>query len=245
MQRGRTSKPRHSTPKGILFIVGNGAPASLLPLIQRTVIPEILDHLAADDPEAVRSRRDLRRINFLMGNERWVCAAVKKFSRVAQKGIVEIGAGDGWLCGKLARLFPQAPVAAHDLAPRPVELDPQVTWHRGDLFRMPAPPDGGVLIANLFLHHFEKDQLETLGRWAGNFEVMIFSEPDRARLPHLLGNLMHPWINRVTRHDMHVSITAGFIAGEIPRFLGLDPARWQVRESSTWRGARRVVCSRT
>jgi hypothetical protein len=225
--------------------VGNGTPASLLPLIQRTVIPEILDHLAADDPEAIRSRRDLRRINFFMGNERWICRAVEKFPAAVESGIIEIGAGDGGLCRKLARRFPEAPVAAYDLAPRPVNLDRRVAWHRGDLFTMPPPPDGGVLIANLFLHHFELGQLESLGRWTRNYEVMIFSEPDRARLPHLLGNLMHPWINRVTRHDMHVSISAGFVAGEIPRFLGLDPVRWQVRESSTWRGARRVVCSRT
>jgi hypothetical protein len=38
----------------------------------RQVLPEILDHLPADDPEAIGSRRDLRRINFLMGNKRWI-----------------------------------------------------------------------------------------------------------------------------------------------------------------------------
>lgn len=213
-------------------------------LIQRSVIPEILDHLPADDPEAMRSRRDLRRINFLMGNERWVCRTVEKFHTVARRGIVEIGAGDGHLCGKLARLFPQAAVSAYDLAPRPEGLPERVLWQRGDLFTMPPPADGGVLVANLFLHHFERGPLESLGRWADGFDAMVFSEPDRARLPHVLGGLMHPWINRVTKHDMHVSITAGFTGGEIASFLGLDPVRWQVRESSTWKGARRVVCWR-
>ena len=38
----------------------------------RVVIPELLDHLPADEPEALRSRRDLRRVNWLMGNERWL-----------------------------------------------------------------------------------------------------------------------------------------------------------------------------
>ena len=61
----------------------------------------------------------------------------------------------------------------------------------------------------------------------------------------MLGALMHPWINSVTRHDMHVSITAGFAAGEIPRLLGLAPAVWSFRETSTWRGARRVIGWRT
>lgn len=213
-------------------------------MIPRIVIPELLDHLPADDPEALRSRRDLRRINFLMGNERWVLRALRKFSAVANRGIVEIGAGDGLLCHKLARLFPQAPVAAFDLAPRPAMLNERVKWHCGDLFQSEAPLAGGVLVANLFLHHFEKDSLLELGRWLRHFEVLIINEPDRSRLPHLLGGLMHPWINRVTRHDMHVSITAGFAAGEIGSLLELDEKHWRFRETSTWRGARRVVAWR-
>ena len=212
--------------------------------MKRVVVPEILDHLAADDAEALRSRRDLRRINFLMGNERWVLAALRGFSAVAAKGIVEIGAGDGMLCGKLARRFPQAAVAAYDLAPRPPALEARVAWQRGDLFEVPAPERGGVLVANLFLHHFEGEALVALGRWLDNFEVLVFNEPDRSRLPHVLGGLLHPWINRVTRHDMHVSIRAGFAAGEMARFLGLNDRRWRVRETSTWRGARRVVACR-
>ena len=208
---------------------------------ERVVIPELLDHLPADDPEAMRSRRDLRRINGLMGNERWVCRTVRRFPEAAAHGIVEIGAGDGGLCGKLAGHFPNTTVSAYDLAPRPVNLDRRVTWLKGDLFNMPAPEAGGVLVANLLLHHFEDEALKRLGHWLREFEVLVFNEPDRARLPHLLGGLLHPWINRVTRHDMHVSITAGFAAGEIGRLLGLDSSRWQLRESSTWRGARRVV----
>jgi hypothetical protein len=212
---------------------------------KRVVIPELLDHLPADDPEAMRSRRDLRRINLLMGNERWVCRTVRQFPEAAGRGVVEIGAGDGILCGKLARLFPHATVAAYDLAPAPGDLDSRVEWHRGDVFAAPAPGAGGVLVANLFLHHFEEDSLAVLGRWFEKFDVLVFNEPDRARLPRFLGWLMHPWINRVTRHDMHVSIRAGFTTGEISGLLGLDPARWLIRETSSWRGARRVLASRS
>ena len=207
----------------------------------RTVIPELLDHLPQDDPAAVRSRRDLRFINFLMGNERWICRNALKFPEVARQGIVEIGAGDGGLCGKLANRFPGIEISAYDLAPPPSDLPSGITWHRGDLFDQ-APPSGGLLIANLFLHHFEADALLKLGRWMENFEVLLINEPDRARLPHLLGGLMHPFINPVTRHDMHVSIDAGFSKGEIPCLLGLD--KWEIRESSTWRGSRRVVAWR-
>lgn len=214
-------------------------------MLIRDVIPELLDHLPADDPDARRSRRDLGRINFLMGNVRWVCRTVRRFPKAAGRGIVEIGAGDGQLCGKLAGLFPQTAVTAYDLAPAPAGLESQVAWHRRDVFTMPPPAPGGVRIANLFLHHFEGESLAALGRWLGNADLLVFNEPDRARLPHLLGRLMHPWINRVTRHDMHASITAGFAVGEIPQLLGLDPATWRFRETSTWRGARRVICWRT
>jgi O-methyltransferase domain len=186
----------------------------------------------------------LRRINFLMGNERWVCRAVRRYAGFAQQGICEIGAGDGQLCGRLARQFPNAAVSAYDLAPRPSDLDPRVSWKQGDIFAAAVPETSGILVANLFLHHFEGAALLALGEWFRNFEILIFCEPDRARLPHFLGWLMHPWINRVTRHDMHVSITAGFGAAEIQQLLGLDPEHWRMQESSTWRGARRVIVSR-
>lgn len=208
---------------------------------ERVVISELLDYLPPGDPEAQRSRRDLRRINFLMGNERWVCRALARYAGLANCGIFEIGAGDGVLCGKLARQFPHAAVTAYDLAPRPPDLSPRVHWKQGDIFTAAIPQTSGVLVANLFIHHFEGEALLALGQWFQNFKILVFCEPNRARLPHILGGLLHPWINRVTRHDMHVSITAGFRAGEICQLLGLDTTRWQARESSTWRGARRVI----
>ena len=212
---------------------------------ERVVIPELLDHLPSVDPEALRSRRDLRRINFLMGNERWVCRTLRRYQDVAKRGIVEIGAGGGELCGQLARMFPDAPVAAYDLSPRPADLHSAVAWQQGDIFRKRRPESGGVLVANLFLHHFEEESLSELGLWFLNFDLLVINEPDRARLPHLLGGLLHPCVNRVTRHDMHVSIRAGFSDGEISHFLKLDSSHWTVRENSTWRGARRVIACRS
>ncbi len=213
-------------------------------MIERVVIPELLDHLPTDDPEALRSRRDLRRINLFMGNERWICRQVRRFPEAANRGIVEIGAGDGGLCERLARQFPKSPVAAYDLAPAPQFPESRVDWHQGDLFETPAPTAGGVVVANLFIHHFEGEALAALGRWMKHFEVIILNEPDRCRLPHLLGGIMHPFMNRVTRHDMHVSIDAGFQQGELANFLGLHHDVWQLRETSTWRGARRVIALR-
>ncbi len=210
-------------------------------MLQRAVVPELLDHLPVDDPHAMRSRRDLRRINFLMGNERWILRVLARFPDATRNGVVELGAGDGRLCNALANTFPESAVTAFDLAPAPADLAPRVKWHCGDLFDQPPPAAGGVRIANLFLHHFEGEALTLLGRWLENADLLVINEPDRAALPHRLANLMHPWINHVTRHDMHVSITAGFAVGELQQLLGLDPARWRFEETSILRGSRRVV----
>ena len=207
----------------------------------RVVRSEILDHLAADDPEAIRSRRDLRWINFLMGNERWICRTLQEFPEVASRGIVELGAGDGVLAGRMAGVLPGAHLTACDLVSRPAELYERGVWREGDALEAEFKAVGGVLVANLFLHHFEGEALLALGKLCDGFEVVVFNEPDRGFLPHALGFLMWPFINRVTRHDMHVSIRAGFADGELPRLLGLDPDRWRFRETSTWRGARRVI----
>jgi hypothetical protein len=62
----------------------------------RTCQPELLDHLPADDSQAIQSRRDLRRVNSWMGNSRFIAHALNRFVTIgAQPRILEIGAGDG------------------------------------------------------------------------------------------------------------------------------------------------------
>ena len=207
----------------------------------RIVKPEILDHLPSDDPAAQRSRRDLHRINWLMGNERWILKAAGRFPEAANKGIAELGAGDGQLSAKLAREFPQARVSAFDLAPRPEHLEARVNWNQGDLFQISGDLTGGILVANLFLHHFEGTALEELGRICEGFEVVIFSEPSRDSVSHFFGHVLDPFVNHVTRHDMHVSIDAGFVPGELPSLMGLSREHWQIEEDCTWRGAVRML----
>jgi hypothetical protein len=147
------------------------------------------------------------------------------------------------LASKIRPRFSKSRIIACDLAPRPAELDAAIEWRRGDVFQQP-PPSGGVLVANLFLHHFEADGLKRLGKLCEGFDVLIFNEPDRSRMAAFLGSLLHPFVNHVTRHDMQASIRAGFSSGEMAALLGLDSSHWKIRETSTWRGARRVIAWR-
>ena len=206
----------------------------------RKLTPELLDHLPHDDPGAMRSRADLRRINFFMGNERWIASAIPENTH----HITEVGAGDGHRLARLAGKFPQAEITAYDLAPRPAHLPLSVKWIQGDLFAQAPPTHGGTLIANLFLHHFTDPKLCELGAWMRDFDTLLINEPLRARLPLMLGKLAAPFIHPITRHDMRVSIEAGFQRGELAETLALPQHGFVYREITDWRGAIRLVCQR-
>ena len=76
-----------------------------------------------------------------------------------------------------------------------------------------------------------------------SFGVLCFSEPWRSRLALAEGYAMCPVVNRVTRHDMLVSIRAGFVPGELAELLGLGSG-WVVREDVSLLGACRLLAWR-
>lgn len=203
----------------------------------RTLTPELLDHLPHDDPGAQRSRRDLRRINFFMGNERWL---ISKLPR-AIHSVSEIGAGDGHLLSRIAKKHPSLALKAYDLAPRPVFFPSSLEWIQGDIFSQLGSKNGGLLIANLFLHHFTDQQLAELGSWMKPFDYLLICEPWRALLPRLMAKFASPLIHTITRHDMRVSIEAGFVPGEMAKLLRLSDLGFDVKETLDWRGALRLV----
>jgi hypothetical protein len=207
----------------------------------RRVESEILDSLPADDPAGLRSRRDLRMINALMGNFRWIEQCLE--SRPKSAPVWELGAGEGCLLGRLAQHGHEG--TGVDLAPRPSDLPEAAGWLQGDVFSELGDVGalGGAVVASLFLHHFEEESLGRLGKLLSGCEFLAFAEPLRSSLALAEGYALFPLVNAVTRHDMMVSIRAGFRRGELPNLLGLDDS-WEVKEETTLLGAYRMQASK-
>lgn len=216
-----------------------------LPLVPpRQLVPELLDALPAADPAAVHSRRDLRRINALMGNTRWFQRILPALVKPGERAL-ELGAGTGDLGRALSR--PGLNFDAIDRCPPPPAWAATCSWHEGDALTFNGYSAYPIVIGNLIFHHFSSDELARLGASLNRTaRLIVASEPARYRCFQHLFALIAPLIgaNQVTRHDAHVSIAAGFRGDELPRALGLDPAVWDCRVSVSIFGAYRLVARR-
>lgn len=222
---------------------------------QRVVESEWLDTLAADEPRAIRSRGDLRRINWLMATQTLLGRSLETLLQGAgQSPLVELGAGDGTLALRLARRlsrrWPNATLALLDLQPTVSNatlagfraLGWQVEVIRADVLDWLAQPQVGaaaggatrpILFANLFVHHFEGPRLQALltgiAARAHGFSCL---EPERSPTA-LLGSRLLGAIgcNDVTRHDAVVSVRAGFSARELSAYWPRSDD-WNLQESA-------------
>lgn len=193
----------------------------------RVLEPEWLDELAPDDPRARRSRADLRRVNALMGNTRIVSAKVRAVAR--PRSLVELGAGDGAFAARVLRsagvrdvnvtLVDRQRIVAADTLAAFDAMGAKVAVAKHDVFdwlrRSSARID--IVIANLFLHHFEQDSLaRMLPLVAARARVFIACEPRRSAVASAGARMLGAvGCNDVTRHDAVVSVAAGFRDGEI------------------------------
>ena len=219
----------------------------------RRVEPELLDELSADDPRAVRSRKDLQRVNGLMGSASILLRALDRIGNAKPpRLLVELGAGDGSLMLRMARqrgkrwagarliLIDRQPcITTETLAEfRDLGLQPEVlAIDVFDWFAQSEDVPADIVIANLFLHHFNSGALEQLMHGISRrARALVCCEPRRSRLAlvgsHLLGVI---GCNAVTRHDAVLSVHAGFRDRELTA-LWPKPATvaeaWRVDESA-------------
>ncbi len=211
----------------------------------RLVQPEILDSLPEEAPAARRSRRDLRVLNRLLGNETWFRDVLAGRRRPDDR-ILEVGAGEGTLARALMKAG-LGPVAGLDLARRPADWPVQAPWFQTSVFEFVSWTDYSVVMGNLVFHHFKADELAEIGAQLGRrARLIVLSEPLRSRRSAWLFSLVCPLIKAdpVTRHDGRVSIEAGFRGDELPALLKLDPKQWSWRITHTVFGSYRLVAER-
>lgn len=189
------------------------------------------------------SRRDLVKINHLMGNFRWMRRQIRRSRPSKQDRLLEIGAGDGSLAKKLIRAHDTVDYHALDQCGPPEGWPSRARWHSADLLHFTGYSDYTHLLANLILHHFTEKELRQLGVRIreSSIRCIIASEPCRRSL-HKLQLRAGKWIgfNYVTLNDGCVSIDAGFRADELPELLGLATDAWSWSVDETWMGAYRM-----
>ncbi len=240
--------------------------------MNRLVQPELLDELPPDDPRAMWSRRDLRRINAWMRNHAIMARALRIqlngrsggrqtaaiHPEVGASGslpgaatpvlhIADLGAGDGHfllrVAKKVSARWPGVSVTLLDnrkvVSPATLSAFEPLGWRAEavavDVFDWLATAPGlDVVVANLFLHHFQDVRLAALLRAvASRTRVLVAIDPRRAPWP--LFTCRWLWAigcNSVTRYDAAISVRAGFSGRELSALWPADPG-WELTERRT------------
>lgn len=220
-------------------------------MLPRVLEPETLDHLAPDDPAAQRSRRDLRRVNAFMGARRILARAIER--ALPDKGtaplrVVEIGCGDGRLMLDVAQHRGRSwPVVTLDLLDRQPIVEASTLaayaaagWQArtlvGDVMDWAAAHAAearwDLVVANLFLHHFEGEPMRRLlAGCAARADALVACEPRRSRFALAASHLLFLLgANAVTRRDGVLSVRAGFIGTELSAAWPGEAGAWQLDE---------------
>jgi len=215
--------------------------------MNRIVLPELLDVLPPQAAAALRSRRDLRRVNAWMRHPRIMARALQaNLPGQGAQHLVELGAGDGHFLLSVAKRvngrWPDTQALLVDqlnvLEPRTGEAFRRFGWHArteiaeaAEWLHQARPQPEQVILGNLFFHQFQAQPLAELLRLAaGSARLVIALEPRRSWPARVCGRML--WAigcGPVTRHDARISIRAGFVGGELSA-LWPDSANWRLTE---------------
>ena len=211
----------------------------------RRVEPEWLDELPADDPRAVRSRRDLKRINGWMLQASIMTRLLHAYRDGPPRRIVELGAGDGTfmlaVARRLAKRWPHVTLTFVDrqniVAAKTHDAFRALGWRTesvsADVFAFLGSSEErtDIITANLFLHHFSDEALRRLfAGVAGMAPLFVACEPSRSQSALLGSHLLFAiGCNDVSRHDAVVSVRAGFRSEELSAHWP-QRHRWHLNE---------------
>jgi hypothetical protein len=208
--------------------------------LSRTLEPELLDILAADDPRARASRRDLVRINFVMRQQRIMAGLLRPLA--APRRLADLGSGDGrFLLGVARRMAAHWPAVTALLVDRQDIVSSQTRagfaalgWKcecvTAGIFEAMPRLEVEIITANLFLHHLDEVSLARLLTLAAEkARDFIVCEPRRSLSALLASRMVFALAcNDVTRHDAVASVRAGFAGNELSRLWPGE--RWRLRE---------------
>lgn len=193
---------------------------------KRVLVPELLDLLAAEDPRAIRSRRDLALINAVMGQSRIMAKALARFE--PPRLLADLGGGDGRFLLSVARRLKQWRDVKAVILDRQDIVSRQTRdglgalgWScevvQGDIFETLPRLAPDIVTANLFLHHLQDLDLKQLqGFIAARARGFVACEPRRSSFALLGAYLVFALgANDVTRHDAVASVRAGFADREL------------------------------
>jgi len=207
----------------------------------RVLTTEILDHLAPGDPRAVRSRRDLARINWVMRQGVIMAELLSGFP--PPRLVADLGGGDGRfmlsVAKRLGRRWQGVTVMIADRHPGvSVETGAgftQLGWRceslTGDVFATLPLIKPDIICANLFLHHLDDGALARLFALAvKQANGFVACEPRRSYVALLGAKCVGALgANDVSRHDAVASVRAGFRGQELTQLWPKDPA-WRLCE---------------
>jgi SAM-dependent methyltransferase len=229
--------------------------------LERSVEPEWLDELSADDRRAVRARRDLKRLNAVILQAGLMTATLSKnWGQDAPRTLLDLGCGDGTFMLQVARrlaprwrgvavtLLDRQSIVSDDTRAGFVALGWKVETKAADVLDyldQIRGTDLDIITANLFLHHFPPEPLRRLLDLAAqSTRLLVACEPRRTRFALRSSRLL--WAigcNDVSLHDSIVSVRAGFSDRELS---ALWPRRdgWELQEEPARLFAHRFVARR-
>jgi hypothetical protein len=213
----------------------------------RCVEREWLDVLQPDDPRAIRSRNDLKRINaWMLQSAIMARSLIKSCAGNTPRTLLDLGSGDGTFMLRVARrlayrwrnvtviLLDRQNIVSAETLQRFRSLRWNAEPVAADVFeylKRAAASEVDVITANLFLHHFMQQELvNLLALAARRTRILVACEPRRSAFALLASRLS--WAigcSNVTRQDAQISVRAGFKGRELSAAWPKESG-WDLRE---------------
>jgi len=201
-------------------------------LTHRNIMPELLAQSSPEEAEANLS--DLRRLNRYFGGRQSLRSVLSPLLKPGTR-ILDVGAASGDHAGALA----QAKVVSIDISESHLRTAPGQRVV-ADAFALPfAPGSFDIVMANLFLHHFEDAEIVALLAQFSRLATVavVVNDLERSRLAWSFLPLTAPFLgwHPMTVHDGTVSVAAAFHPNELAELFaraGMRGAR--IRQHRPW-----------